>query len=446
MPDPDLNQKQPLIARLAFYYLVIFSCLVIGFGVSYLQLPPYHQIDNGLKELGAFLKGKAGENKSTMERLTLHRQERREKLFEPGFHLRDPNFVDPGYLLISEFNKGEDQVVVRLVSVDGFKEVYRWVPPVEEIIERTFQDVGCNNKAGYEAQHPLLHDDGSLVFTSGEGPLVKIDRNNNIVWTVTGYFHHSIERDSKGNYVVPTVNNPPFMSFNIDGTHYRDDAYAVVSPDGELLEIQSIGKLLVQDDRFVGAFLGVGNFNMDRIHLNDAQPILEDNGTALKGDIVFSIRHLSLVMLYRPSIGKIIWGRIGPWTYQHDVNILPDGRFSIFSNNVMTLRDDNDAVPHKPYSEVYIYDPTTDLVESPYREEMEKIGCLTVTAGRSRILPNGDVYLEQSDFCHLVRISRDSIRWEYTNQLTADTQGLVNWCRYLLPEEVNLDWLNESQN
>ncbi len=443
MPEPKSTNKPPLLARLAFYYLVIFGCLVIGFGISYLQLPPYGAIDKGFKELATFFKGTPEEGKSASDRLLLHRQERRQNLFDPGFNLRDPNFVDPGYLLISEFNKEVGQVIVRLVAVDGFEEIYRWLPPIEEILNRTSRDTKNNNLAGYTAQNPVLHSDGSLVFTSGNGPLVKISKDNEIFWIVDGHFHHSIEVDHNRNYVVPVVNKPAFMQFD---KPYRDDAYSVISAEGKVLDNRSVGKIMLQDDRFFGLFLGAGFFTEDRLHLNDAQPILEDNGIAKKGDIAFSMRHLSLVMLYRPSTNKIIWGRIGPWTYQHDINILPDGRYSIFSNNVLCVETIDNVISHKSHSEVYIYDATTDSVVSPYGDQMEKSQCISSTGGRSRILPNGDVFLEQYDYCRILRLSGDTLRWEYTNKVTDDTEGMVNWCRYLLPDEVDLDWLETTKN
>ena len=444
MADQDPAKKSPLLARLAFYYLVIFGCLVIGFGIAYLKLPPFQAIDNGFNQLTTFFKGTPEEEKTTLERLTLHRQEFRQNKYDPGFNLRDSDFVDPGFLLISEFSKEHNQTIIRLVKVDGFEELYSWIPPVEEILDQTRRDTLFNNMAGFCAQHPLLLTDGSVVFTSGQGPLVKIDRDSEVVWTINRHFHHSIEVDQSGNFVVPIVNEP---SFSEELSLFRDDAIAIVSPEGEILEIRSIGELLVKDDRFVGAFYGVGYFFADRVHLNDIQPILEDIGTAKKGDLALSLRNLSLIMLYRPSTNKIIWGRLGPWIYQHDVNILPNGSFSVFSNNAYSqFLGPETSKKYKPYSEVYVFDPETDKLVSPYEEQMASVDCFTPTAGRARVLPNGDVFLEQSDFCRLIRLSNDRIRWEYTNMAADDTQGLVHWCRYYGPQEIDLEWLEGNLN
>lgn len=434
------EKKPSFISKVAFYYVLVFGCLVIGFGICYLQLPPYQAIDSGFKELQAFFKGAPEEDKSSFDRLFLHRMEIKAEHFEGGFHQRDTSFTDPGYVLVSEYNKESDQVIVRLVKIDGWEELHRWVPPIPKILDATRSDNYYNNQTGYRALHPLLHSDGSIVFTSAEGPMVKIDVNSEIVWTINEHLHHSIEIDHNGNYVVPIIIRP---SFSPDDGIHRDDGYAIISPDGEILETRSIAKRIYEDERFVATFLAVGLFNADRIHLNDAHPVLENNGVAKQGDIMFSMRHNSMAMLYRPSEDRIVWGKTGPWMFNHDINILPDGRYSIFSNNTYQRLNENFMRPYRPHIDVYLYDAETDTVESPYRKVLAENKVITASNGRSRVLPNGDVFVEQTNFCRLLRLSKEGIRWEYVNQATDTTHGLLNWCRYYLPEEVDLGWLQQ---
>ena len=54
-------------------------------------------------------------------------------------------------------------------------------------------------------QHPLLMDNGDLVFSSGEGPLVKIDKCSNLKWSVNRHFHHSIELYNENSIITPIV-------------------------------------------------------------------------------------------------------------------------------------------------------------------------------------------------------------------------------------------------
>ena len=52
-------------------------------------------------------------------------------------------------------------------------------------------------------------------------------------------------------------------------------------------------------------------FDKDPIHLNDIQPVDFDGEYWKKGDVFLSLRHQSMVLLYRPSTNKIIWKGTG---------------------------------------------------------------------------------------------------------------------------------------
>ena len=74
-------------------------------------------------------------------------------------------------------------------------------------------------------------------------------------------------------------------------------------------------------------------FIQDPLHLNDIQPVMTDGPYWKRGDVFFSIRYKSMIILYRPSTNKIIWKGVGHSAGQHDVDILDDHRISIFNNN-----------------------------------------------------------------------------------------------------------------
>ncbi|RZW15118.1 MAG: hypothetical protein EX260_10400 [Desulfobulbaceae bacterium] len=126
------------------------------------------------------------------------------------------------------------------------------------------------------------------------------------------------------------------------------------------------------------------------------------------------------------------------------MNLLPDGRYSIFGNDMVRgYNKTGNVLVEKGVSDIYIYDPATDTVTQPYSAVMraEKIGSLS--QGRSRVLANGDVYIEQTDSARLLRISDKEVRWEYVNAVSENTVGALHWSRYLTDKEVNLRWLND---
>ena len=426
------------IQRLAVLFLVALFFSAWGFVVAYFQAFPFSIIDPMIVEVQAFLKGGQGEDRSAVERLTLHRQEKLTDFEYGGFHLRDEDFIDDGYLLISRFSLEHGQVVIELMKIDGFELVKRWIPPVEDILAKTIKrDLKHNSFEGYQAQNPVLLEDGGLVIIPGRGPLARIDKDAKLVWIVNKHFHHSIERDYQGNFVMPIVHEPPIKAL---APGVVDGGYAIVSPDGEIVETDAVCSMLVNNG-YRGLLLGVGDVRTNPLHINDVQPIHADIGTAKIGDLAFSCRNSSLVFLYRPSTQKIIWLKVGPWLMQHDVNILDNGEFSIFGNDTVTLNPLNpETVRLTAHSEIYIYNPMTDTVRTPYTEILKKVKMYSDTEGRSRVLKNGDVFIEQTQVNRLLRVSQDTLRWEWVNAISDKTTGGLNWCRYLYPEEVPEIW------
>jgi hypothetical protein len=390
-------------------------------------------------EVHAYLTFKEGPKKTTNEKVQLHHQEYKTKYKISGLNLRDPQFQDNGYLLISAFRKTDNQVIVELLSLADNKVIHRWVPPVAEILEQTPNfTTGPNTPKAYRAMHPLLLDDGSVIFHSGAGPMVRLDACNTIVWVLEHRFHHSIELNHEGNIVTCSKldGNGPNTVLPI-----RDDGVAVISPEGEILEEFSITKHLLENG-YGWLIYGIGKFEKDRIHLNDAQPILADNKEAKIGDILLSSRHLSTVALLDPQSGSFKWLKVGPWLNQHDINQLSDGRYSIFGNDtVRGYEKTGDRFVHEGRSEIYIYDPQTDTVSKPYSNLMAKEGIMSKTQGRSKVLANGDLYIEQTDLQRILRISTDQIRWEYVNAVSENTVGALHWTRYISGDEINLSWL-----
>ena len=433
------KSRKRILPLLAFLYLFGLGFFAWGLAVGKNQVFPWRQLDSIYSELHAYFTFKEGPEKTTKEKVMLHHQEHRTEFDFGGLKVRDPDFTDPGYLLISGFSKTYNQVVVELFSISKDRVLHRWVPDIAGILAQSpqFND-GPNMEKSYRVQHPLLVEDGGLVFTSGAGPMVKIDGCGQTQWLLEHKFHHSIERDHQGNIITCS---------KIDGDGpgtvlpIRDDAIAVVSPDGTLMDEYSITKILLDHDHRALIY-GIGRFEHNRIHLNDAQPITEEAGIATIGDVLISSRHLSTVALIEPESGTIKWLKTGPWLNQHDINLLPDGRYSIFGNDMVRGYDKKgNVLAEKGVSDIYIYDPATDRVTQPYSKVMreEKVG--SATQGRSRILANGDVYVEQTDSARMLRISKQGIRWEYVNAVSENTVGALHWSRYLTAEEIDLSWL-----
>lgn len=427
-PRPPVSRLSRILRLCALVYVVASLAVVWGYSVARYHVFPSRMLKPALDQIDWAVK------RGTLRHVQL--ETATERLPHPVAF--DTGWRDEGLLLLSRFDYQARQVVVDLVRAHQYTRLHRWVPPVGAIQDATGMRDSINTVVSYRAQHPLLLPDGSLVLHSGEGPLVRIDKNSNLVWAIPRHFHHAIELDADSVLVVPAVAEEPYRGYPVE---YRDDSYARVTLDGRLLEERSVSRILV-DNGYRGLLLGIGKVHGDPIHLNDAQPVTHDLGIARKGDIALSCRHLSTVFLYRPSTDSVVWLKTGPWLNQHDVNILDDGRFSIFGNDAYRVGDTLRGI--SGVSDVYLYDPVADSLARPYARMLQALGVFTGTSGRARILGNGDLFVEETDNHSLYRLSEHMLRWHYTNLVTEGVAGAIHWCRYLYAGEVDTTWLGGS--
>ena len=151
------------------------------------------------------------------------------------------------------------------------------------------------------------------------------------------------------------------------------------------------------------------------------------------GDLFISIKNKSTVFLYRPQTNKILWLKTGPWLNQHDVNILNQSQISVFNNNVISTSSD---AKKNGNNNVYIFDFEKSTVLSPYDSILKELDVMTWTEGRSKILENGDVFVEETNNGRLLRVSADTTKWEFTATIDSNYVGLMSWSRYLTYNEI----------
>ena len=136
---------------------------------------------------------------------------------------------------------------------------------------------------------------------------------------------------------------------------------------------------------------------------------------------------------YRPSSNKIIWKDTGPFFHQHDVDILNNHTISVFNNNSKHFVSGDVVDGH---NEVIVYDFKTNEYTSYLSDSMKNNEVKTLTQGRSEILPNGDLFLEETDFGRTLFLNSDgSLRWTHVNRADNGDISLVGWSRILYDKE-----------
>ena len=152
-----------------------------------------------------------------------------------------------------------------------------------------------------------------------------------------------------------------------------------------------------------------------------------------KGDVFFSVKHINTIFLYRPEENKIIWYKNGPWRHQHDVDILDGQRISIFNNNSKDFVGGNVVDGH---NEVIIYDLKTDEYSQYLKDSLIENDVKNITNGRNEILPNGDLFVEETNYGRSLYFNADdSLRWTHVNRSDDGYVYRVGWSRILYTQE-----------
>ncbi len=346
------------------------------------------------------------------------------------------------YLLLSRYDGDLKEGIVELVDLTNFKVLHTWNPDinkfnkyVKKIDEFKYLNRDKNNSR-FLLMHPLLLADGGLVFLD-HSPLMKIDNCSNLIFQNSkDVFHHSIEADIDGNIWVPSYFYPQSLPIRKVGRNitekqgFFDDAIVKLSPDGEILFEKSVAQIFL-DNGLEYLLFSVGDqlFSIDPIHINDIQPVNFEGEFWKKGDVFLSLRHQSMVLLYRPSTNKVIWKGTGLFFHQHDVDILNNHTISVFNNNSKDFLGGDVVDGH---NEVIIYDFKMNGYSSYLRDSLIKNDIRTVTEGSSQILQNGDLFVEETNYGRTLYFNADgTLRWTYLNRAENNKPYRIGWSRIL---------------
>jgi len=356
-----------------------------------------------------------------------------------------PNLFE-SYLLLSRYDGDLNEGVVELIDLTSFEILHTWNPDIDLFNDLVIQAdefkylTRDDNNRRKTLMHPKLTKDGGLLF-GWNSPLRKINACSDLIFQNTNdIFHHSIEIDSLGNIWAPSHKHPQTLPIEKVGRDifgeggYLDDAIVMLSPDGDILFEKSISQIFIENGlEYLLFSVGGLTFNRDPIHLNDIQPANNDSEYWNKGDIFLSLRHQSMVILYRPSTNEIIWKGKGPFFQQHDVDILDDHRISIFDNNAKIFKDGRSVDGN---NRVIIYDFKKDEYSSYLEESLAKNDVRTPNQGRSEILPNKELLIEESFYSRLLYFNNDgSLRWSHVNRASNGKIYKVGWSRILYTKD-----------
>ena len=331
----------------------------------------------------------------------------------------DSASISPNKFMITTFNSRKE-IEIRLMS---------FLPNTIYKIWKLNEDkkiIAIHGKINIRApHHPLMLKDSSIIlhlnFSNAETALVRIDKFNKLKWVdSSNLFHHSIELENDSTIWTSSRLKEPII-YKVKG--FLNDAICAIDPrDGKIKFMKSVADILVENG--YEHLLNIG-YDEDGIHLNDIQPAPYSSKYWENGDLLISLRNRNIVALYRPSNNKIMWLKTGPWLAQHDCDFVDGKTIMIFGNDV--LWDKNLLV--NGHNDIYFYDFEKDQVSKPYNKLMKEANIKTKTGGRSDLLKNGDLFIDESANGKIYIIDKEKIKMIYIERFDKNHIKLFNWVR-----------------
>ena len=365
----------------------------------------------------------------------------KDQVVKPGWKHQFPAPDDDGYLLLSGVSPEEKQSIIRLIRIEDGHVIAKWVPDWDyihsQIKHHRFAPKG-NSKA-YRAFHPLLLNDGSLIFNTG-GSLVRLPLcSSKPSWVLSYPYHHSIELSAKGDSVwVPSVTEEFFVDNQILKHRLRDDSLAEVSLDGKVLQNISFSKTLANNQLMAQMIGATGTIlNADPIHINQITVATTKSSYWNEGDLLISSRHLSSIYIYRPYTNQVIWHQQGPWLNQHSAHFANNHQIVVFSNHVYGAKLKEQFIFKDKTNRIYLHDFNDSKTNELFLEIVQKLNPTTTHEGRVQLLKNNSMFIEETNNSRIFKIDPDgNLQWSYINCFDEKNLGNITWSRYLSRDEI----------
>ena len=316
------------------------------------------------------------------------------------------------FMLNSNWMEKEKAWSIKLTNLKDNEIIHEW-KITQDMVDLSTTDWQFSNTM---PRTPILLENNNLIVTlEYTANIMRLDGESNIVWKNNEIIHHhamNLDADSTiwsctadliegKNTKVKEVKNIADNSYL-----FRDDYITQLDVNsGKILLKKSVSEILVEND-LGGVLFGVGDPDgnpQDPMHLNDVEPVFEDGPFWKKGDLFLSIRHLSMVVLYRPSTNEVIRTIYGPFANQHDVDIIDSTKIILFNNNF--IHNENDSLNHisvEPYAEFkssnsMIYDFYEDSYSYLYKDLFEQEDVRTQTQGMQTLFSDGSIFVESQN-------------------------------------------------
>lgn len=357
------------VSILAGIFLLVMGAFLAGMWTTYKDWAPWRVLLEAKQAARAL-----SETGVAMRSLTYVR--RHPNAADQRYTVSDPTALADGLLLIGRIDPETSQPIAELLNADG-SVAHRWQIDYGRLVEGGRAD---------EFPHGMtMLADGSLLVNFDTGrALARIDACSEPAWVNSELVYHHVISKGEGGYWTwgePTTDighNQFLVRFNpetgevLEKISLLDDVIPATASRGMTFGIPDGYKIEREADPDTVA---------DILHPNDIEELLPEMAASFPqfraGDLLISMRNINLVAVIDRQTHQVKWAQYGPWRDQHDPDFEPDGRISVFSNNLDRNR-----------SSIILIDPKTNQWRDPYQDTDFWFNSFIM--GKQQRLPNGN--------------------------------------------------------
>jgi hypothetical protein len=277
--------------------------------------------------------------------------------------------------------------------------------------------------------------------------LAKVDKDSNLIWAHAAQVHHDVDVGEDG--VIYAIQHDSV--FEVPGYPRivgpsNVDSVVMLSPDGELLrepisllsafqgtpyapllatlEQESVASRQIPPEGSTAPRIDYQLISHEPLHANCVRVLNADIAPKFPmfkpGQVLVSLRNVSIIAMLDPQAGKIVWAARGPWYAQHDAQFLQNGHLLLF---------DNMGIPQG--SRVLEYDPQTQALPWSYAGE-GGAPFYTSERGMCQRLPNGNTLIVSSEQRQLLEVTHGKkVVW------SCSLDGYVATARRYSPDQLS---------
>jgi hypothetical protein len=289
-----------------------------------------------------------------------------------------------------------------------------------------------------------LYKDGSILVNISYKGLIKLDYCSNLIWKINKPTHHSITVDGDSIWVPsgrPVEDTPDQFFINIEykkqlkskeidnqkfSSSLYDNTTLQISSDGKIISEFSIIESLYDSNLEFPLYIGHLLHSHDPIHINDIEIVTKELSKKIKnvnpGDLLVSVRNMSMLIILDRVNGKMKWYHIGPWVLQHDPDITREGNITVFNNSRK-----GSYINRPKGSSIIDFNPkdNSHFVKFP---KNNRTTFYTKWMGSHQLLPNNNILISESYRGRVLEVTPSGeLAWEYISNYNDRYASLISY-------------------